>query len=145
METNMIVTRGFKNIIKNGKATGFQIKMMVPSTKFIFLSTIGIIKLKVDGEDFQREKIQFKVGRKLFSYDELDEATEVNLDITNPLTLVVSKDGGLTVGTHDIELIIMLGGNIDISNQLITEADMIRAPMMSAIKTSAIKKITLVQ
>lgn len=135
METNMIVTRGFKNIIQNGKTTGFQIKMMVPSTKFIFLSTIGIIRLKVDGEDFPAEIIQFKVGRKLYSYDKLEEATEVNLDITNPLSLIVNNNGGLTVGAHDIELKIILGGNRDYSNQVITDDQM----------TSATKRITLVQ
>lgn len=105
-EKYLIMTRGFKNVSRNGKATGFQVKIRIPYYRGVFLSLVDNLQLTVDGETFPRDKLRISVGGRSFTIDEMENATNARWFFGDPATLTASKSGGLTPGMHTVELVI---------------------------------------
>src|SRR6516162_9621328 len=76
-EKYMILTQEFRNVKDGPKVTGFQVKVRLPYYRGIWLSTVHHLELKVDDESFARDKMAFLLGRRRFSMDELENATNV--------------------------------------------------------------------
>ena len=101
-EKYMILTQEFRNVKDGPKVTGFQVKVRLPYYRGIWLSTVHHLELKVDDESFARDKMAFLLGRRRFSMDELENATNVRWFFGDPATLIVEKPGGLLMGMHTV-------------------------------------------
>ena len=102
-EKYMIMTQEFKNVKEGQSVVGFQVKVRLPYYRGIWLSTVHHLGLKVDDEDFSRDKIAFALGERRFTREEMESATNVRWDFGDPATLIVSKPGGLIDGMHTVD------------------------------------------
>ena len=103
-EKYLICTRGFKNVVQNGKTTGFQLNVRIAYYRGLPLSCVEGFDIVVDGEAFGPDKIQYFLGDRLYTAEQAAEATKVRFQFYAPLTLMVSKPGGLAPGVHDVEV-----------------------------------------
>lgn len=103
-EKYLISTRGFKNYIENGQTTGFQMNVRITYYRGVPLSCVEGFDVTVDGESFAPEKIRYLGEGRLYTADQLAEETNARFQFYAPLTLVVSKPGGLVPGVHEVEV-----------------------------------------
>jgi hypothetical protein len=103
-EKYLICTRGFKNFVENGKATGFQLDVRITYYRGVPLSCVEGFDIKVDGESFGPEKLRYLVNGRLYTAEQAAEETKARFQYYAPMTLVLSKPGGLTPGVHDVEV-----------------------------------------
>ena len=104
-EKYLISTRGFKNIIENGQTTGFQLNVRITYYRGVPLSCIDGYDIVVDGESFSSDKIRYFVNGRTYTTAEAAEETKARFQFYAPLTIFVSKPGGLTPGVHDVQVV----------------------------------------
>ncbi len=104
-EKYMIVTRGFKNVLRGGNAVGFQLGVRITYYRGIPLSCVEGFDVTVDGERFTGTDISYALGGRSFTAGEAAQAATVRWGFGDPLTLIVSKPGGLKPGLHEIEVV----------------------------------------
>ncbi len=99
--------RGFKNVVENGKTTGFQLLFKSSYYRGIYLALIDDLEATVDGEVFGRDKLKFTTpdGAHTFTIDQLSKATDVHWPWQQYAKLTVSKPGGLKPGAHDVKIV----------------------------------------
>jgi hypothetical protein len=102
LEKEAVQQRGFKNIFKNGQATGFQVLYRSGYYRGIWLSLSKGFAVTVDGEQFPREAITVTIGGNTYTQDEMEKAGNVHWARTEPAILTVAKAGGLSVGVHEV-------------------------------------------
>jgi hypothetical protein len=103
-EKYMILTRGFQNVREGGRVAGFQIKTRIVYYRGVFLPLVSRTDVTIDGEKFPAESIRYKLGDRTFTQEEAAKAYDVRWDFGVPLTVIVSKSGGLKPGPHDVEV-----------------------------------------
>jgi Domain of unknown function (DUF6379) len=101
-EKYMILTQEFRNVKDANNVTGFQVKVRLPYYRGVWLSTVHHLELKVDDENFSRDKMTLSVAGRTFTMDELENATTVRWFFGDPATLIIRKPGGLSVGMHTV-------------------------------------------
>jgi hypothetical protein len=100
-----ILDRGFKNVLQNGKITGFQLEVKTGYYRGTYLSLVEDFEITVDGEKFKRDQIRFTVGNHTYTLDELANLTDVRWPFQEAAILTVSKPGGLKTGMHDVQVV----------------------------------------
>jgi hypothetical protein len=58
----------------------------------------------VDGEAFGPDKVQYLANGRLYTAEQATEETKARFQFYAPLTLIISKPGGLTPGVHDVQV-----------------------------------------
>ena len=71
LREHLILPGGFKNVIQNGQATGFQVAVRTAYYRGVYLSLVEGYEVQVDGETFTKEHITFTVGAKPYTFDQL--------------------------------------------------------------------------
>lgn len=102
LEKEVIQSVGFRNIKENGHITGFQFKIRLPYYRGIFPSQIRPGTLYVDEKKFEKEDLIWVIQGKEFSYEELRTDTNTHWAVTEPATIKVKTDNGLTQGVHKL-------------------------------------------
>lgn len=102
LETEVIQYRGFHNIIKDGKAVGFQVCVRSDYYRGVWLSQLRPGKVVVDGITYPKEKVVWEINGKDYTVDELAKAGNDFWRITDVAALKIMKDGGLSQGFHDV-------------------------------------------
>ncbi|MDO4339045.1 MAG: DUF6379 domain-containing protein [Eubacteriales bacterium] len=102
LEADMIQTRGFHNILENGKIVGFQFCIRLTYYRGIFLSQLRPQKVVVDGGIFPKELVTWNIKGIDFTVDEMVNNAEIQWCSTETATLKIYKPGGLTQGYHEI-------------------------------------------
>lgn len=102
MEKEVIQSVGFRNIKKDGKITGFQMKIRLPYYRGVFLSQLRPGTLIVDGERYEKEEIIWNIKGEDYTYEEMKTNYDIHWAVTTPAVLKVKKEGGLSQGFHDI-------------------------------------------
>ena len=101
----VLSSKGFKNVDKDAKIVGFEMKTLISYYRGIPLSMVEDVKVKVDGEDIERDKIKFSVdGVDYFTLDEMETVTSYKWEYGLEATIFVEKDGGLAKGKHEVTL-----------------------------------------
>lgn len=104
-EKYIICTRGFKNVIQNGEAAGFQLDVRISYYRGIPLSCVEGFDVTVDGELFGLDRMRYAIGGRTYTMAEAAEAVDVRWPFGDPLTLLIRKPGGLAPGLHDIQVV----------------------------------------
>jgi hypothetical protein len=104
-EADYIQQRGFMNVSENNKIIGVQIPFRTVYYRGLHLSNIQVLfVVKIDGETFKEDQIQFVTGGKAYEQKDFQSYSNVYWPIDELGTLIVKKPGGLTLGTHDVEV-----------------------------------------
>lgn len=103
LEKECIQSRGFKNIIQNNEAIGFQIKVRSLYYRGLWLSQIRNTSLKVDGIAYEEDNITWVINGKEYPQKELPKLGDIHWGILERVVLLVKKPQGLESGFHEIE------------------------------------------
>ncbi|MEH7418564.1 DUF6379 domain-containing protein [Neobacillus drentensis] len=104
-DNNVFLENTCKNIEEASKFSGFELKTNITYYRGIPLSMINDIRVEVDGDKVPREDILCSVEEvDWFTLDEMETVTTYKWEYGEPLTVRVRKDGGLTKGTHEVAL-----------------------------------------
>jgi len=101
-EKQMILTRGFQNVFRDGQPVGFQFLMRTAYYRGTFLDIIGSIEVSVDGTKYARDQLRVTVGDRTLTMDEAGRAEDVHWDFGTPMIVTVLVPGGLKPGIRDL-------------------------------------------
>lgn len=105
-DNNVFIENSCKNVVKNSKIVGYEMQTHITYYRGIPLSMINNIRVTTDGEEVPREKILCTVdgGDYWFTLDEMKTVVEHKWEFGEPMTVRVLEDGGLSCGSHEIDL-----------------------------------------
>lgn len=103
IEYDIIQTRGFHNIEKDGEIIGFQLCFRLKTYRGVWLSMLRPEDLIVDGEVFKKEDMTYLFNGLEYTYDELLATGDTQMPNSKPGTVIVKKPGGLSQGYHDVQ------------------------------------------
>ncbi len=108
LNEEIIKKASVKDLYINGKKNGFSFDVQLAYYRGHYLSDIDLLEVFVDGEKIPQEAVTFEVnGKELPVYKLSWAVTEFWSQVT-PATIRVIQKGGLTPGTHQIQLKLML-------------------------------------
>lgn len=102
LEKDLIQTRGFHNMIRNGVTTGFQFEVRLTYYRGVFLSQLRTQKVVVDGKSYPKEQIVWNIKGKDYTYKEMQKEGNVMWNPQETAIVKISKEGGLEQGYHEI-------------------------------------------
>ena len=108
LEYNVIQTRGFTNVVEDGRVTGFQLLLRMPNYRGAWGSLLEGVDVTVDGRAFSRESTLWTLQGRTFTLDELRRSTDVHWALDELATITVPLDGGLSPGVHDVGVTVYL-------------------------------------
>ena len=103
-DNKMICTDGFHNVVDGGETVGFSFLARLPYYRGLGLSMIEDIGVTVDGEAIDRAAIRFSVRGRTWTLDEMESEYGDRWNFGEKASITVMKPGGLTPGSHRIEL-----------------------------------------
>lgn len=101
---DIIQNNSLKNTYVNGKKSGYKFDIRLSYYRGHFLSAIDTLDLIVDGEKINKENITFCLHEKEFGLSQLPDLVSEFWPIIEPATIKVFKKGGLSEGSHEIDL-----------------------------------------
>lgn len=104
----VIMGTGFKNVVKDGHATGYQLDVRIPYYRGVYLSAVHFLELAMDGKPVPDAKLRIVVSGQAFTIPEMYEADNVRWDFGAPATLLVEAPGGLDPGLHTVRVGIVI-------------------------------------
>ena len=104
LDKEVIQTRGFRNIVKDGHVVGFQFKVRLPYYRGIYLAQLRPGTVEVDGEQFSRETLIWNIGGKDYTFDEMKKIGDVHWQTIEPAVVKIMKQDGLSQGYHDLKI-----------------------------------------
>lgn len=104
LEKECIQSRGFRNVVNQGKNTGFQFNIRSLYYRGLWLSQLREATITVDGETFSGNQITWTINGITYEQEEMLTLGNVHWGLLEPATLTVRKENGLKSGSHDIEL-----------------------------------------
>jgi|WetSurMetagenome_2_1015567.scaffolds.fasta_scaffold32263_2 hypothetical protein len=100
----MIVGDDFKNVIKDGKATGYQFGLRIPYFSSVIVSLVGSTELKVDGETIPEERMSVTLYGKTSPKASLADDPVTRWEFGDIGLITVDCPGGLPSGEHTIDI-----------------------------------------
>ena len=104
----IIQGRGFRNVVENGRVTGFSFQLRNPNYRGGAASMLDGIEVVVDGERIPDHVPLWTLQGRTLTLDELRASTDVRWQLDEPATITVPKPGGLSVGVHQLEVTVYL-------------------------------------
>ena len=121
-EKQMILTRGFQNVSKDGQPVGFQFLMKTAYYRGTFLDIIGSIEVSVDGTKYARDQLRITVGGRTFTLAEAGRTEDVHWDFGTPMIVTVLVPGGLKPGLRDLGVTLVMNPSYVPPNLFATSA-----------------------
>ena len=104
VEFQTIQQRGFHNIYdKDGNTCGFEFRFVPKYYKGYWFSQCRFGNVKVDGEVYDRDDILYVYDGMEYTREELFRLRKY-WQFREPLTYRIKKQGGLSIGYHDVSL-----------------------------------------
>ena len=100
-------SEGFRNVVEDGKTTGFQFRFKLKYYRGITLSIIRDIKVNIDGEDIPREDVLLTVNGETFTLEECRTVISplYRWEFGEYATVTVRKECGLSAGAHHLNVL----------------------------------------
>ena len=105
LENEIIQYRGFRNTYdENGNCTGFQFRMRSHYYRGLWLSQLRIGRIIIDGEVIMPDsgRIVWNLRGVDHTPQEMFHDNHTHWTLHEPVTIKVSKPGGLSQGYHDL-------------------------------------------
>jgi hypothetical protein len=103
-EKYMIMTRGFRNVSRDGEIIGFQFLLRTTYYRGVYLAIINGLEVSVDAERFQPSQIRAEFGGREYTLDEMAREETARWTFGEPARITVLKKDGLRPGLHEIEV-----------------------------------------
>jgi len=104
LERECIQSRGFRNVVNQGKNIGFQFNIRSLYYRGLWLSQLRPATITVDGETFSGNQITWTINGVIYEQEDMLKLGDVHWGLLELATFTVRKEGGLKPGNHDIEL-----------------------------------------
>jgi sugar phosphate isomerase/epimerase len=108
LDFGIIQGRGFRNVVEDGRVTGFQFQLRNPNYRGVAASLRDGVEVVVDGERIPDHVPLWTLQGRTLTLDELRASTDVRWQLDEPATITVPRPGGLSVGVHDLEVVVQL-------------------------------------
>ncbi|MER7555596.1 DUF6379 domain-containing protein [Nocardioides sp. NPDC126508] len=108
LDRNVIQGRGFRNVVEDGRVTGFRFDLRNPNYRGGWGSLLDGIEVVVDGEKVADHVPLWTVRGRTYTLDELRASTDVRWALDEPVTITVPKPGGLDTGVHRLEVTVFV-------------------------------------
>lgn len=105
-EKYMIVDSDVKNIVENGKTTGFQFGARLPYYRSIPLSLLEDLAVSIDGEQVPRDSLQFSVHGNTYTLAQMETEVDDRWNMGEVAYITIPKEGGLPKGEHQVSLLL---------------------------------------
>ncbi|WP_420122325.1 C-glycoside deglycosidase beta subunit domain-containing protein [Nakamurella sp.] len=108
LDRDIIQSRGFTNVVEDGRVTGFAFRLRNPNYRGTSASLLDGIDVIVDGEKVPDHVPLWTVQGRTLTLDELRASTDLRWQLDETVTITVPAPGGLTAGVHDVEVVVYL-------------------------------------
>src|SRR3954449_9314234 len=108
LDVAVIQGRGFRNVLEDGRVTGFQFQLRNPNYRGVAASLLDGIDVVVDGERVPEHVPLWTLQGRTLTLDQLRASTDVRWQLDEPAVITVPKPGGLSTGGHQIKITIYL-------------------------------------
>lgn len=108
LNEEIIKKNSFKSIYINGKKNGFEFDVQLAYYRGHYLSDIDLLEVYVDGEKMPQEAVTFELNGKEMPVYKLTHAVTEFWSQVVPARIRVIKKDGLTEGSHELELKLMM-------------------------------------
>lgn len=104
-DNNVFIEGTCKNVTENGKIIGYEMQTHITYYRGIPLSMINFLAVSQDGVPVPSEAIRFTPDQiDWFTLKEMETVGTIKWEYGTPGTVRVLKEGGLTAGSHQIQL-----------------------------------------
>ena len=100
----IIHDKGFRNLYEKGEKIGFVINARINYYRGIPLSMLEDVKVIVDKEVFTTKDMNFVVNDVRYSFEEMNETSNINWFFGDDLRIEIKKPGGLAPGKKEVEM-----------------------------------------
>jgi hypothetical protein len=104
LEKDPVQQRGFHNVVKDGKAIGFQVRYRSTYYRGVWLSMSTGFEVTVDGEKFAKDQVTVTVGGRTYTQEAMTKIGNVQWPNYEAAILTVTRPGGLKPGVHDVAI-----------------------------------------
>lgn len=98
----LIGENGFRNVVGDGKTTGFQLEVRIAYYRGLGLSMVEGFEVSVDGREFPRQDNLFTVRGRTFTHRQMETEYDERWEMGEVAQLTVPLFGGLSVGKHEV-------------------------------------------
>jgi hypothetical protein len=98
----LIGENGFRNVVGDGKTTGFQLEVRIAYYRGLGLSMVEGFEVSVDGREFPRQDNLFTVRGRTFTHRQMETEYDERWEMGEVAQLTVPLSGGLSVGKHEV-------------------------------------------
>src|SRR4051812_46531756 len=108
LEFPAIQGQGFRNVVEDGRVTGFSFRLRNPNYRGGPASMLDGVEVVIDGEWTPDHGPLGAVRGRTMTLDEMRASTDVLWNLDDPATIPVPKPGGLSTGVPSLEVPISL-------------------------------------
>ena len=108
LEIPVIQGRGFRNVVQDGRTTGFQFQLRNPNYRGFAASLLDGIDVIVDGEKIPSHVPLWTLQGRTVDLDQLRESVDLRWQLDELATITVPRPGGLDTGVHRLEIVVHL-------------------------------------
>ena len=99
-EKYMIVEDNLKNVVEDGKITGFQFGARLPYYRGVSLSMVEEIEVSLNNEVLPQDQVYIAVHENKYNLNERENELDDRWEMGEVATLFIQKEGGLEKGNH---------------------------------------------
>jgi len=107
-EKYIIVEKDTKNIVEDGKVTGFRVAVRVPYYRGLGISMIEDIQLNVDGKPIPSDNLLVELHGNTYSLKAMEKEADDRWEFGEVGYLKVLQPGGLPAGEHKVDVLFNL-------------------------------------
>lgn len=96
----MIVEDNLKNVVEDGKITGFQFGARLPYYRGVSLSMLEEIEVSLDNEVLPQDNVHITVRENTYNFNQRENELDDRWEMGEVATLFVQKKGGLGKGNN---------------------------------------------
>src|SRR5438309_5989746 len=108
LEFPVIQGQGFRNVVEDGRVTGFSFRLRNPNYRGGPASMLDGVEVVIDGERIPDHVPLWTLQGRTMTLDEMRASTDVRWQLDEPATITVPKPGGLSTGVHRLEVVVYL-------------------------------------
>ena len=108
LEFPTIQGQGFRNVVEDGRVTGFSFRLRNPNYRGGPASMLDGVEVVIDGERIPDHVPLWTLQGRTMTLEEMRASTDVRWQLDEPATITVPKPGGLSTGVHSLEVTIFL-------------------------------------
>ncbi len=104
-DNNVFLDNSCKNVVENGKVTGYEMETNITYYRGIPLSMVEYVRVQADGNEEPAENIRISIDKiDWFTLKEAETVISYKWEYGEPLYVKVLKEGGLSKGAHKVKL-----------------------------------------